>query len=773
MWPVVLLPLWAAAQDTDTPLDTAPLEARRVDMAHTGSAVDDGRPASEESFFRFDPHARSRGRVVGTADVVLACAGAGPLRDTALACPLDHQLALRGLPGLLSACTAVGEGDKLPTTATPVPHAATIHAAADARAASAARMVSDCSFQVAASRSGPQLQVAVPAASGAVEIRVGWREQAIRPIPGSPPPEVTWLPPVYQPTVPHKVEDIARTVDLGALRPDRGWWRFDLAVEVLDAAGAATRVIMPVDVNVVGMPGKVELGPSLEVSVGTGAGNLQLADLPIPPQPERSVGLTRGRPGSDRTPRAGGGDDSRAVETILEACLEAPTGLTAGTCRRMERPAAAGGYDWPAAGSGPILGAAARDDLIALPRRMGERVLAQQAALPVDQRSWLTVDSATVLAALGGMLEAMVSGADPTASLAAWARQRPPVLATGESMGFVQDATHAYAPLGSTLYMASLVAASAPDPAPGGPQVGVTALALASNLAWTDNLPGGLRAPWTGTHHPKIGAADLGWLADVAQALDDVRAGVAPEWEALRRSPQASIPALAALYDQTMGALLSASALVPDQSGADLEARSRRRADLDRLVGRLPDLLVRTARGDVAGTADAALTLADDPALRQGLPALTRADMARIGALAHLADPDAPSTIDNSTGSGFVGVLGLGVGATVTGGQSGTAAWPVAALAWQKRIRNGRHQWDLRLPMVDAGAPFAWELTTGEVPENIDWRRTFAPGAQLGWAPHGSTLSWTAEVRAMPMATEEDAVGRLVVGLGLSRALTP
>jgi len=760
-----------ATPDADTPLDSAPLEAKRVDIARTG-AVESHAIRQGESFFNFDPHARSRGLVVGTADVVLACAGAGPLRDAALACPLDHQLALRGLPGLLMACSAVGDGDRLPTTATPVPHAATIHAAADARAASAARIVSDCSFNVAASRSGPQLQVAVPDASGAVEIRVGWREQAFRPMPGTPPPKITWLPPVYQPTVPHNPEDIARTVDLGAMRPNLGWWRFDLAVEVLDEAGAATRVVMPVDVEVAGLPDKVELGPSLEVSVGAGAGNLQLADLPIPPQPARSVGLTRGRPGSDRTPRAGGSADPLAIERVLAACEVDPSGLTAGTCRRLQSPTGIG-HDWPAHGAGPILGAAARDDLIALPRRLGERALTQQSSLAAEQRSWLTVDTATVLAALGGMLEAMVSGADPVASLASWARQRPPVLPTGEPMGFIQDTHHTAAPLASTLYMASLVAASAPDPTPGQPQVGTSALALASNLAWTDNLPGGLRAPWSGIQHPKIGAADLGWLADVAQALDDIRQSVAPSWESHRRDPQASLPMLAALYDETMGALLTATALVPDQSGANLESRSRRRADLDRLVGHLPDLLVRAARGDLAGTADAALTLADDPALRPDLPRLGTEEMARIGALARLADPDTHSPARSSSGSSFVGVLGLGVGATISGGQAGTAAWPTAALAWQKRIHSGPRLIELRLPMVDVGAPFAWDFATGEVPETIDWRRTFSPGVQLGWAPRASTLAWTAEVRASPAATDEETVGRLVFGVGVTRSVTP
>ena len=772
MWQVALFGLLAMAQDSDTPLDTTPLDVSRVDLTQAGTAEDGGDALrAPKSFFTFDPHARSRGRVVSTADVMLACAGAGPLRDAALACPLDHQLALRGLPGLLLACSAIGDGDRMPTTATPVPHAATIHAAARARAASAARMVSDCKYQVAASRSGPQLQIAVPAASGAVEIRVGWREQAVRPVKGAPPPPVTWLRPVYQPAVPHKREDVARTVDLGALRSDRGWWRFDLAVEVVDSAGVATRVIMPIDVDVAGMPGPVELGPSLEVSVGTGAGNLHLNDLPIPPRAEQSAGLTRGRPGSDRTPRAGAGGRSEDIDSILSACMAAPSGLTAGTCLRMQSPS--GGYDWPPTGLGPILSAAARDDLIALPRRMGERVLAQQTALQPEQRSWLTVDSATVLAALGGMLEAMVSGADPTASLAAWARQSPPVLTTGAPMGFVQDSVYSYAPLASTLYMASLVAASAPEPAPGSSQVGVSTLALASNLTWTDNLPGGLRAPWSGTHYPRIGAADLGWMAAVSQSLEDARAQVASDWEDLRRSPQASAPALAVLYEETMGAMLTASSLIPDQAGADLETRSRQRADLDRLVAHLPDLLVRSIRGDMAGTADAALTLADDPALRDGMPSLTSADMTHIGALTSLADPDGMPTPKPRTEAGFVGVLGLGLGATLQGGELGSAAWPVAALAWQKRIRNGRSVWDLRLPMADLGAPFSWDFTTGEVPTEIDWRRTFAPGVQVGYAPHGGTLSWTADLRAVPTATDQDSRGALVIGVGLTRAVDP
>ena len=761
----------ARAADSEAPLDTQPLDATPIDVtARQGTAGEPTAP-STESFFAFDPYARGRGLVVSTSDMVLACAGAGPLRDAALVCPLDHQVALRGLPGLLEACSAIGRGSTVPTTATPVPHAATITAAADARAASAARLMQDCGFQLAASREGGELQVAVPAASGVVEVRVGWRLQPERRMPGDPAPPIHWLPPVYQPAVPPRPEDVSRTVDLGAIRPQRGWWRFDLAVELLDEAGAATRVVMPVDIAETGVAGPVELGPSLEVSVGTGSANLSLADLPIPPEPPRDATSSRGRPGSDRTPAAGAGSDPAAVDRVLDACAADPSGLAATSCRRMQDPS--GRPAWPPEGSGPIVGAAARDDLVGLLRRLGEQALRDLAGRPVAERSWMSEDTALVVAALGGMLETMVEGADPVAALATWSRQRPPTLPTGERFGFFVDDTHRAAPLASTLYIASLVAASTPEPIPGPSQAGMSILTLASNLSWAENLPGGLRAPWSGTMHPKMGAADLGWLALVAESVDDTRAAIAPTWDALRRGGPEVVSALAGLYGQTASALLSASAGIPDQAGDAREVRAARRALLDRLVGRVPAIYARVARGDMAGAADATLALVDDPGLRGALPALSRADFDTIGSLATLSTPASAAPAPTARGTGLVGVVGVGLGPELAGGTAGFVAVPTAAVAWQRQVFAGRSTRAVRVPLLDVGAPWAWRLG-GEVPMAIDWRAVFSPGVQLAWAPSPRTMALSVGVRASPWISPDDgsAAAAVRVELGATRAVS-
>lgn len=751
----------AQAQSSDTPLDTTPLETTAVSISPRDRPAVNAPQSTSTAFFAFDPFARSRGVVVGTADVSLACAGAGPLRDAALACPLDHQLALRGLPDLLTACSAIKQGSQLPADATPVPHAATLRAAADARADRTARVQDHCRHQLDARRVGSQLTIGVPEASGTVEVRVGWRPQLRRQGPGDEAPPVTWLPPVYQAHGnTHRDGEIARTVDLYAMRPERGYWRFDLAVEVVDAEGAATRVVMPVDVAVDGLDGPVDLGPALEVSVGTGAGNLRLADLEIAPSPG-STDITRGRPGVDRTPQPGNGRDPSALDATLDACTTEARPLSPRTCARLS-PAPGEPPSWPQPGTGPLVGAAARDDLIALPRQLGSRVLAEQLAKPAAEQAWTTIDAATVLAVLGGTLEAMVAGADPVTALAAWSRQLPAVLPDGRRIGFFTDDTHTAAPLASTLYVASLVAASAPEPSVGAPQPGTTLLSLASNLSWTDNLPGGLRAPWSGTQHPRIGTADLGWLGRIATALDTIRRTAGPQWERLRRGSEDVVAAIATLHAETTTALLSAAAGLPDQSGADPVERAQRFARLDRLLSRLPRQLPAVARGDAAGMADAALALFSDPALERALPTVSSAQLTQVAALARLAATEAPAPPTRA--SGLALVVGLSGGASGGGSPVGVAAWPTAALAWETTRRQGRSAWSTRVVVADAGAPWSWS-SSDEVSSEIPWQRLFSPGLQLGWQPTGSTLTFGPDLRWAPVA------GAWQLGVGMHTSI--
>ncbi len=758
----------ARAQSPEAPLDTQPLEASRVDvLASEAAPAAPARPKGA-SFFSFDPHARGRGVVVTPTDMVLACAGAGALRDAALVCPLDHQVALRGLPGLLESCAAIGRGGTMPTTGIPVPHASTIRAAADARAAKTARLMPDCAYTLSAVRDGPQLQVAVPAVSGVVEVRVGWRKQVRRPVPEAAQPPVVWLQPVYQSTIPTSPEMVSVTIDLGAIRPRRGIWSVELAVEVLDAAGAATRVVVPVDVAVAGPRGPVELGPSLEVAVGTGSGDHRLADLPIPPQPSARATATRGLPGIDRTPPAGGGADVDALGRVLKACLRAPNGLTATTCRRLTgsgtRP------QWPPQGAGPIVAAAARDDLIGLLRRMGEGILQEQALLPADRRLWVAEDAGLVVAALGGTLETMVQGADPITAMGAWAQQRPPTLPTGERFGFFLSDSHRAAPVASALYMTSLLAASTADPVEGPSQAGVGLLTLAANLSWTDNLPGGVRAPWSGMVHPKLGVADLGWLTTVARTADAARADLAQRWNAVRRSGSEAAATLGALHRQLMAALLTAATGIPDQVGEAREVRAERAALLHRLLGQLPSIYVRLVGNDLAAASDSALGLMDDPGLRAALPPIRRADLATIGALAALSQERADGSPDGDGAAGIVGVVGLGAGSKLAdGGASGVFA-PTAALAWQHPILRGRGTWVGRLVMVDAAAPFAWSADSGP---DVDWLAVCSPGLQAAWAPTQRSLAITLGARVVPVAPSDDGTSMgLRLGVGVSRAIS-
>ena len=758
----------AQAQSPEAPLDTQPLETSRVDvLASEASAVESGAPVGT-SFFAFDPHARGRGVVVTPSDMVLACAGAGDLRDAALVCPLDHQVALRGLPGLLESCAAIGRGGTIPTSGIPVPHASTIRAAADARAASAARLMPDCAYTLSAVRDGQQLQVGVPAVSGVVEVRVGWRKQVSRPVRGAAPPQVTWLQPAYQSSIPTPPELVAVTIDLGAIRPRRGIWSVELAVEVLDAAGAATRVVVPVDIEVAGARGPVELGPSLEVAVGTGNGDHRLADLPIPPEPSQSASSTRGLPGTDRTPPAGSGADADALGRVLKACLRAPNGLTSNTCRRLTpsgtRP------QWPPEGSGPIVAAGARDDVVGLVRRIGERVLLEQARLPVAERLWAAEDAGLVVAALGGILETMVRGVDPIAAMGSWAQQRPPTLPTGERFGFFLNDTHRAAPLASTLYMTSLLAASTSNPVEGPSQAGVGLLTLAANLSWTDNLPGGVRAPWSGMVHPKLGVADLGWLTTVARTADAARADIALRWNALRRSGPEATATLGALHRQAMAALLTAATGIPDQAGDARAARAERTALLHRLLGQLPSIYGRIVRNDLASAADAALSLVDDPGIRTILPPFDRRDLGTIGAVALLSQDrsDGPPQADGATG--LVGVLGLGVGTMLGGGESTRILAPTTALAWQQQLLRGRGSWAARLVMVDVAAPFA---VSSAPRTGVDWAAICSPGLQAAWSPTPRSMAVTMGVRVAPVAAPDDETSMGVrLGVGLSRAVS-
>ncbi|HCH63788.1 MAG: hypothetical protein CL927_18340 [Deltaproteobacteria bacterium] len=755
------------AQTPEAPLDQQPLETSQVNLLSPATASTESVVPAGRSFFAFDPYARGREVVVTPADMVLACAGAGALRDAALACPLDHQVALRGVPGLLASCAAIGRGGLIPTQAVAVPHAVTIRAAADARAASMARLMADCAYTLSATRQGQQLQVAVPEVSGVVEVRVGWRPQVRRPSPGAPAPAVRWLQPVYQSTIPSARGTVSRTVDLGEIGRPRGSWSVELAVEVLDAAGAATRVVLPVDIPVDAPAGPVELGPSLEVAVGTGSGDYRLADLPIPPESSLDAVARRGSPGTDRTPQAGSGTDPEAIARVLQTCRREPNGLAAQTCRRLT--GADGRLAWPPPGAGPIVAAGARDDVIGLVRRIGERLLHEQARRPVAEREWLVEDAGLVMAALGGMLEIVVRGADPIAAMASWAKQRPPTLPTGEPFGFYLSDTHRAAPMASALYVSSLLAASTSEPVVGPSQAGVGLLTLAANLSWNDNLPGGIRAAWSGMVHPKVGEADLRWLTMVAERADEARSSIALRWNNLRLGGVESIDSLAPLYRRAMKALLAAASGIPDQVGEASELRAERTALLQRLADQLPSVHVRLAHNDLAGAVDAALSLTDDPGLRSILPPLSAADLGVVGALTSLADPDGNAPRTGEQTSGLVGLFGLSAGAALGAGADGFVA-PTAAVGWQRRGHLGAGSVAAQVVMLDLAAPFTF-MTSSTLPSAF-WPAVCSPGVHGVWSPTPGGLGLSVGARMMPLAAPNGGIDMGVrLGLGVSRSV--
>ena len=762
----LLLPVVARAQSPEAPLDQQPLQPTTVDLLAPADPPE-ASSSSGRSFFSFEPHARGRGVVVTPSDIVLACAGAGALRDAALACPIDHQVALRGVPGLLEACAAIGRGGTIPTGVISVPHAATIRAAADARAASLSRLMPDCAYQLAASRQGQQLQVAVPESSGVVEVRVGWRRQVSRPVPGAPAPEVRWLSPVYQASIPEQRGMVSRTVDLGEIGRPRRSWSVELAVEVLDAAGAATRVVVPIDLPVDAPAGPVELGPSLEVAVGTGSGDRRLADFPIPQDASLDAAARVGTAGVDRTPAAGRGTDPDALARVIKSCRRAPNGLAAQTCRRLTT--AEGWVAWPPAGSGPIVAAGARNDIIGLVRGIGERLLREQARLPAADRSWMVEDAGLVTAALGGMLEAMVQGADPIAAMATWAKQRPPTLPSGERFGFFLTESHRAAPVASALYLSSLLAASTSAPVEGPSQAGVGLLTLAANFSWPDNLPGGVRAAWSGMVHPKVGASDLVWLAAVAESADRARSAIAMRWNELRLGGAEAVDSLAPLYQQAMKALVMSASRVPDQAGQAVEVRAERTALLQRLIDQLPVVHVRLAHNDLPGAVDAALSLVDEPGLRAALPPLAPDDLAVMGSLSSLSAPRSASPPALERDAGLVGVFGLESGGMLGNGAEVFLA-PVAAVGWQRILHPGSSTMAAQLLMFDLVAPFTF--VPGRNAQAAFWPAICAPGAQAVWSPSPGAVGLSVGARLLPIAASDGSVDLGIrLGVGLSRAV--
>ncbi len=481
-----------------------------------------------EDHYAIDPETPPRATVVGHREVLAACAGVRALRDAAMACPLDHQLALRGLPALAEVCAETAGGMAPPGGAFPVPHPVTLSAAAEAAAALATRLGAACGYQLEAAKVGDELQIRAPADSGAVELRLGWHPSELD--------TVRWLQPLHGEAPAAGL--VTRTVPLGTIRPEGGVRAFDLSVEILDKDGAAPRVRLPVELRP-----ELEaplLGPILEVAVGTAQGVRPLTDLAMPPVDEAALARALPRPTLPDPldlvgrPAAGSGEDRAGLRAASRACRDtAARALAPRLCAWFTGPDASGRR--PERFEAPVLAAAARDDLVAFARNLGESILYTELSRPAAEVSWMRLDGAAALAAVGGMVEAVLGGTPPRSAVAGWARQRPPVLPDGRQMGLYSAEGVVATPVSALLYTASLIVASGPEDtvelstlATGLPTVpgvradaptGAGAIAVAANLSRPENLPAGVSVPWTGAARPMAGAAELGWIRELAARL--------------------------------------------------------------------------------------------------------------------------------------------------------------------------------------------------------------------------------------------------------------
>ena len=484
-----------------------------------------------EDYFAVDPRRESRPSVVGHSEVLAACAGVRALRDAALECPLDHQTALRGLPALAEVCAQTDGGRSPPGEAFPVPHPVTLTAAARAAAAVATRLGTSCGYRLKAVMVGNELQVQAPIGSGAVELRIGWHPSEFD--------TVRWLRPLHGEL---PAEDIVtRTIPLGEVPERDGRRSFDLSVEVLDQDGAATRVRMPIEI--VGPDTVPSLGPILEVAVGTAEGVTPLADLSLPESTDELLQSAVPRPilpdplDLVGRPSAGAGQSRAGLRAAASSCgnPQLPTrSLAPRLCAWFTTPQ--GEARKPSVVEGPVLAAAARDDLVSFARNLGEVMLYTELSRTTANESWLRLDGAAALAAVGGMVEAMLRGTPPRAAAAGWSRQRPPALPDGRRMGFYAADGVVAAPVSALLYLSSLLLASGPEDQvelagltmaalPTAPAVrpdaplGATAIAIAANLSREENLPAGVSVAWTGALRPMAGAAELGWLRSMASRI--------------------------------------------------------------------------------------------------------------------------------------------------------------------------------------------------------------------------------------------------------------
>lgn len=553
-----------------------------------GASVASAAPAAwSEDHFAIDPRKLSRPTVVGHREVLAACAGVRALRDAAMACPLDHQTALRGLPALAAVCAETDGGLAPPGRDFPVPHPVTLSAAAQAAAALATRLGSACGYQLDAVMVGSELQILAPADSGAVELRLGWHPSEFD--------TARWLQPLHSESSPEGM--VTRTVPLGEVPVIGGVRAFDLSVEVLDRDGAATRVRMPIEIR----PESENplLGPILAVAVGTAEGVSPLEDLSLPPAEPAALARALPRPQLPDPldlvgrPAAGQGDDRLGLRKAHQLCADAGARVLAPRlCAWFTGP---DGSRSPERFEAPVLAAAARDDLVAFARNLGESILYTELSRPAAEVSWMRLDGAVALAAVGGMVEAVLHGAPPRSAVAGWARQRPPRLPDGQRMGVYSAEGVVATPVSSLLYTASLLVASGPEDQvelspftsslptvaavrPDAP-AGATPIALAANLSRPENLPAGVSVTWTGATRPRAGAAELGWVRDISARLvsraaaasaDNATASVIPGDErAAARAREAGRQLAEGITD---GVVLAAALPANDVAAPDAEA---------------------------------------------------------------------------------------------------------------------------------------------------------------------------------------------------------
>jgi hypothetical protein len=723
---------------------------------------------------RMDPWAPPRDVVISGHELAAACAGVPALREAAMACTLDLQKAMRGLPALVAACGLTEDGAALPAAGFEVPHPLTVRAAAEAGVRAASRQAPTCQWGLRAQRVGEELLVTAPAASAAEELRLGWRTAD---------GELNWMIPLDGNAAPEP-GIVSRRSLIDPLLLRRG--ELELVVDILDSDGGTTRLTVPAELPEAEPRGQdLLLGPPLEVAVGAEgqvfpiaamgkAGGGEAFVLPSGPVALDGprAGPGPGVPAAPLSPAAAG-----ALARWCRGGVDALRGaaLSPAACTLLG--AAEGRAETPSPALSPAVRKAAVDDLRRLPRNLGEELLRVELGLPAVERAWYRLDGALALAAAGAFFEAVLDGAPPQLALATWARSRAPRMpepngGEGLTVGFAADETHQLAPLSSSLYLASLLAAvAAPAEAAQGaagaerlrlppPPPGALLLAAATTLSRQSNLPGGVLVPWAQGGRPVVGEADRPLLLALTERLRFLHQDQAQRLARSRAGEGAAASELVAAGEALMHELDGAAGLLALRTGEDETARRARRLRLAALLRPLQQASGGWAAGDLLEITAALGGLSHDPTLAEQLPGvqeeLERALTVLVQTLQ--ADGIAPPPQGQITAA-------LGLSAGLRGAEFHVAPTLPIGFGWGFDLRGGGQLLGLA-QLVDPLAPLRW--APGGPAGPPAWRAAFAPGLGLLWRPTPAPLSLWPTVALSPGAGHRGTRAEDALWLGLS-----